>query len=198
MSFFLCFNYSKVDETLKRHIRKNKHKKVSKNFLKQRVDLDEVALNLAAEKRARVKDVVSFLRRNKRIERTTQAVEEGWFQEEQDYEDLIVPAVEETQESAVPDVKEEEKVTLDTFWDSVVVGDAQDKAKERKLERLKYRDNYTKNMTMQEVEKHVFFVFSSFQVFVFFRLHKSVVHKTFEENKICCMEQIKYLSYYLW
>ena len=44
----------------------------------------------------------------------------------------------------------EDKVTLDNFWDSIVVGEAQDKAKERKLERLKYRDNFTKTMTTQE------------------------------------------------
>jgi hypothetical protein len=47
--------------------------------------VDQIAVSLTPHKKARVKEVVTFLRRNKKIEKTTKNIEEDFFEEEKEY-----------------------------------------------------------------------------------------------------------------
>lgn len=123
LHFKTLFTLFQVEETLK--------KKKNAASLKQKIKLVEVATALSSEKKARLKDVVSFMRRSKKIKHTQMEMESSLYQEETD----IFNFLEDIE-------REEEKVLVESFWGSFVVDNANQKGKGRKLERLKYRFSF--------------------------------------------------------
>jgi hypothetical protein len=114
--------------------RKEAHKKVK---LVQRVNLEQISRPLNEQKRARVKDVVDFLRRKKKIEQLNQELDDDYFEGNYSLEEL---------DSDNVLIGEE----IESFWGSLLLGESSEYTKQKKLKRLEYRNELTKRMNPKQ------------------------------------------------
>lgn len=112
------------------------NQKIDKNNFRKKVNLDILTLPLSDQQKARAKDVVQFLRNNKTLEQVSD-FDENNFRE-------IFDGFEEFQELN----GHKENYTVDSLWDSIQLEES--RQNQTRLNRLKYRDELTKNMTSAE------------------------------------------------
>jgi len=117
---------------------------MTKTSLIRKVNLDQISRPLSDHKKERMKDVVTFLRKKKKLQQINKDVEEDFFEEDKSVELL---------DSENQCISNDQILELESFWGSILMGESSDHTKKRKLKRLEYRDQLTKDLTQQEYIK---------------------------------------------
>lgn len=114
-----------------------------------KLNLEEITLNLPNEQRAQTREVITFLRRNRKIEKIQSELDAGMDHHAE--EDLL-----DENEVVDGDLEEDElefggdDTLVESFWNYLVGEEARKKQEEKRLERLQYRDQLTKDMNQEE------------------------------------------------
>eukprot|EP01114_Cavostelium_apophysatum_P017817 TRINITY_DN5377_c0_g1_i1.p1 TRINITY_DN5377_c0_g1~~TRINITY_DN5377_c0_g1_i1.p1 ORF type:complete len:506 (-),score=107.09 TRINITY_DN5377_c0_g1_i1:6-1523(-) len=126
--------------------------RASDTSAKPKVSLQEVAALLPHQKKSRLKDVVLFLRRNKKIESTSRLVDENYFEGASKMLSILGIDPSFVEENATTKIagEEEQEILIESFWGSIAASNDAEKTQDRKKRRLALRDRLTSRMTKDE------------------------------------------------
>lgn len=127
--------------------------------------LEQLTQTLSTEKQYRAKQVASFLRTSKKIEKIQEEVDNDYFEEEKEYVQFgadtrtttTAPIVSSSSSDNVTTngtaaaangnvSDDEDDFLVDSLWESTIVGDATERGNQAKLRRLQYRDEQTQHI----------------------------------------------------